>query len=120
MIAEGTRSGVFAPQEKAMIDGVLRLADRSVRAVMTPRPDVVWVDIDADEATLLQHIRNIAFTRFPVCRGALDELVGIADTNDLLEQQLGGRPFDLGACAKPPTVVHSTEEHTTEFHSLMH
>ena len=44
LIAEGTQAGVFAPEERAMIDGVLRLADRTVRAVMTPRLDVVWID----------------------------------------------------------------------------
>src|SRR3546814_3725486 len=69
-------------------------------------PDVVWVDSVADGATLLRPSRYSAFTRLPVGRGALDDLVGIVDTNDRLEQQLCCRPFDLGACAKPPTVVH--------------
>src|SRR5690606_25852914 len=44
MIAEGTRAGVFAPQEREMIDGVLRMADRKVRAIMTPRREIVWID----------------------------------------------------------------------------
>jgi len=106
MIAEGTTAGVFAPQEKEMIDGVLRLADRSVRAVMTPRRDVVWADVAAPEETLLRHLRGASFTRFPVCAGSLDEIVGIADTNDLLTQRLNDMPLDLRACAKPALVVH--------------
>lgn len=106
MIAEGTLSGVFAPQERDMIDGVLRLADRSVRAVMTPRPDIRWIDLTAPELDIVDRIRAIAFTRFPACRGQLDELVGVVDVGDLLVMRLDGRPIDLATAAKPPLVVH--------------
>lgn len=106
LIAEGTRAGVFEPEEKAMIDGVLRLADRTVRAIMTPRPEIAWIDADASPGEVLERIGSIEHARFPVCRGDLDELIGVVDTKDLLERALSGRPVDLTVSARMPVVVH--------------
>jgi putative hemolysin len=106
MISEGARTGVFAPEEKEMIDGVLRLADRTVRAIMTPRLDVVWLDPGRPVDALLEEIRSSTHSRYPVCRGSLDQIVGIADTRDLLADAVRGRPFDLAASAVKPLVVH--------------
>jgi len=58
MISEGTQAGVFDPREKEMIDGVLRLADRTVRTVMTPRPDVVWLDVGDSQEIVINEIRT--------------------------------------------------------------
>lgn len=106
MISEGTETGVFALAEKEMIDGVLRLADRTVRSIMIPRPDVVWLDPGKPQAELLEAIRSFGHSRYPVCRGALDELVGVVHTRDLLGAVVQGRPFDLEAGAAKPLVVH--------------
>ncbi|MBP2229523.1 putative hemolysin [Azospirillum agricola] len=106
MISEGTQAGVFAPAEKEMIDGVLRLADRTVRSIMVPRPDVVWLDLGKPQADLLAAIRAGAHSRYPVCRGALDELVGVVHTRDLLDDAVQGRPFDLATSAAKPMIVH--------------
>src|SRR5690606_16629292 len=54
MIAEGTEAGVFEKAEREMIEGVLRMADRSVRSIMVPRPDIVWLDLDDDPQTWLK------------------------------------------------------------------
>lgn len=106
MISEGTQSGVFAPAEKEMIDGVLRLADRTVRSIMVPRPDVAWLDVGKPQAELLEEIRTGGHSRYPVCRGSLDELVGVVHTRDLLGAVVQGRPFDLESSAGRPLVVH--------------
>jgi putative hemolysin len=106
MITEGTQAGVFVPEEKAMIDGVLRLADRTVRTIMTPRPDVVWLDLNDPQELLLNAIKTGGHSRYPVCRGALDEIVGIVHTRDLLAAAVQGRPFDLEAQAVTPLIVH--------------
>ncbi|WP_308219659.1 CBS domain-containing protein [Azospirillum argentinense] len=106
MISEGTQTGVFAPEEKEMIDGVLRLADRSVRSIMTPRPDVVRLDLGDPQDLLLAEIRSGSHSRYPVCRGELDELVGVVHTRDLLDDAVHRRPFDLAASAAKPLVVH--------------
>jgi putative hemolysin len=58
MITEGTETGVFDPREKEMIDGVLRLADRTVRTIMTPRPDVVWLDVGDSQEAVINEIRT--------------------------------------------------------------
>ncbi|MBK3731706.1 putative hemolysin [Azospirillum brasilense] len=106
MISEGTQTGVFAPAEKEMIDGVLRLADRTVRTIMIPRPDVTWLDLGKTQAEQLAAIRAGGHSRYPVCRGELDELVGVLHTRDLVESLVEGRPFDLEAQVVRPLVVH--------------
>lgn len=106
MISEGTQAGVFAPAEKEMIDGVLRLADRTVRTIMIPRPDVAWLDLGKTQAEQLAAIRAGGHSRYPVCRGELDELVGVIHTRDLVDALVEGRPFDLEAQAARPLVVH--------------
>ncbi|MFC5357390.1 hemolysin family protein [Azospirillum himalayense] len=106
MISEGTQAGVFAPAEKEMIDGVLRLADRTVRTIMIPRPDVAWLDLGKTQAEQLAAIRAGGHSRYPVCRGELDELVGVIHTRDLVDALVEGRPFDLETQAARPLVVH--------------
>jgi putative hemolysin len=106
MITEGTQAGVFDPREKEMIEGVLRLADRSVRSVMVPRQDVVWLDIEDDPETIRQEIRTSGYSRFLVCRGEIDEIVGIVRTRDMLDLALKGEPLDLAKCLTEPAVVH--------------
>lgn len=106
MITEGTQAGIFHPREKEMIDGVLRLADRSVRTIMTPRPDVIWLDVDDPPEAVIAEIRACGHSRFPVCRGELDEIVGVVHNKDLLEFAFQGKPLSLEKAATKPLVVH--------------
>jgi putative hemolysin len=105
LIAEGTRAGVFVPKEREMIDGVLRLADRRVGAIMTPRQDIVWLDSSVDHENLVAEIINTSHTRLLVCDGSLDELLGIAHTRDLMRVALLGETINLRALALEPIVV---------------
>ncbi len=105
MISEGTRSGVFDPREKAMIDGVLRLDDRSARSVMVPRPDVLWLDIDDDLQGIRRKIESYGYSRFLVCRGEIDELVGVVRTRDILDMLMREEPFELAKCVVEPVVA---------------
>src|SRR3546814_8990988 len=107
MIAEGTRRGVFAPAERQMIEGVLRLADRPVRSIMTPRPNVIWLDPADSPDEIRREINDSGNSRFLFCRGDIDEVVGIIHTKDLLDRLLQGQSFDLRAAAhKKPLVIH--------------
>jgi putative hemolysin len=106
LIAEGTLSGVFEPEEKRMIDAVLRLADRTVRSIMTPRPDIVWLDPADDPARIVAEIRESGHSRLVVSRGDIDEVMGIVHAKDLLDRALQGLPFDLKATMRKPLVVH--------------
>lgn len=106
MIAEGTRAGVFHAAERDMIDGVLRLADRSVRSVMTPRVEVVWIDLDDPPETIRQEIAESGHSRFPAGRRGLEEFDGIVHTKDLLDQLARTGAFHLADSLRQPLVVH--------------
>ena len=88
LIAEGTQAGVFVPQEQEMIQGVLRLADRPVRVIMTPRPKIVWVDAQSNRNTILEMIESNRFSRLLVCDGTVDRPVGVVHTKDILPEAL--------------------------------
>ena len=106
LIAEGTQSGVFEPAERQMIEGVMHLSDRTVRSIMTPRPDLIWLDIDDTPELVGREIRESGYSRFPVCRGDVDELQGVVAAKALLDQSLNGIAFDLKAAMVQPLVVH--------------
>jgi putative hemolysin len=95
LIAEGTQAGVFVPQERAMIDGVLRLADRTVRVIMTQRPDVIWFDRNADRDTIAKTVEATPHGHFLVCDGTIDRAIGLVSTRDLLRVALQGGDLDL-------------------------
>jgi putative hemolysin len=96
---------VFVPAERAMIEGVLRLADRPVRAVMTPRAEIVWIDLHADQAALLRAVERQQHSRLLVCAGSLDHTLGVVHTKDLLPSALRGEAPDLAALMQPPLIV---------------
>ena len=105
LIAEGTLAGIFAPQEREMIDGVLRLADRPVRVIMTPRSEVVWVDSQADHETLKRVAETSRFSRLLVCDGSIEHAVGVAHTKDLLPLALKNEPIALQSLMVPALLV---------------
>ena len=84
MIAEGTQSGVFEPKEREMIEGVLRIADRTARSVMVPRPDVFWVSIEDEPNAVLDEIRTSGHSRIPVAGENPDDIIGVVQAKDLL------------------------------------
>ena len=108
MIAEATHTGIFHVAEHQMIEGVLRLPDRTVRSIMIPRGDVVWLDAADSRETVWNAVRTSGHSRYPVCRGQLDELVGVVMTGDLAEW-LGNRDAgELSARAHAPLIVHES------------
>jgi len=108
MIAEGTETGVFAKQEHRMIEGVLHLADHSVRTIMTPRLDIEWLDVQEDAATLMPAILAAEHSRLLLCEAAVDEALGFVHVKDLLGQIATGKPLAPRACLKEALTVHET------------
>ncbi|HLO78070.1 MAG TPA: hemolysin family protein [Magnetospirillum sp.] len=106
VIAEGALAGVIEPAEKEMLDRVMRLADRPVGSIMTPRPDVVWLDADEPVETWRRRMAEAPHSRFPVARGSLDDMIGVLDTRRVLDKLLAGEPFDPLAAVVPAPVVH--------------
>ncbi|MEX1994662.1 MAG: hemolysin family protein [Steroidobacteraceae bacterium] len=108
MIAEATHTGVFQVAEHQMIEGVLRLPDRTVRSIMIPRGDVVWLDAGDSRETVWNAVRSSGHSRYPVCRGQLDELLGIVLTGELAEWLGDPASGELGTRVRAPLVVHES------------
>ena len=110
LIAEAETAGVIEPSERAMIAGVMRLGDRPVRAVMTPRRDVDMVDLSADPESTRRTILESIHSRLPVYDGVPDEMLGVLQAKDLLEAYLRDEPPDLRACVRPAPNVPDTAD----------
>ncbi|MPT28695.1 MAG: TerC family protein [Achromobacter sp.] len=82
--ADGPAIPAFGVEERNMVSGVLTLAERSIRSIMTPRTDVSWINIDDDPETIRRQITEAPHSFFPVCRGSLDEVLGIARAKELV------------------------------------
>lgn len=107
VIAQQTAaSDVFLPEEKEMIRGVLDLADRPVRSIMSPRNEIEWLDLDEDQAELDEAIRKLSHSRVIVARRQVDEFVGVALVRDLLLDIGDRKPVDWDKTVKQPLVVH--------------
>jgi len=104
LIQQGTQTGVFAPIEKMMVEHVFRLGDQKISALFTPRTEMIWLDID-EPAEVLQRKIKAGFSRFPVARGSLDEVLGWVLTKDLLAQSISGQDLDLASVVRPPMFV---------------
>jgi putative hemolysin len=105
LIRQGAQSGVFEEAEHAMVQRVLRLADRPIQATMTPRPDIEWIDSEATDEENLRTVLEGSHSRFPVGRGSLDECLGVIRGRAFLAARLDGRPVDLEPLLQPPLYV---------------
>ncbi|WP_375381945.1 hemolysin family protein [uncultured Sphingomonas sp.] len=105
IVAEASKSGVIEEHERSIISGVVRLADRPVREVMTPRTEVCWLDADLDEAGVRRALIEVPHTRLPVAEGSIDALIGVVQTHELVSALLKGEPISLRALVRTATVV---------------
>jgi putative hemolysin len=105
IMAEAETAGVIETDERNMISGVLRLGDRSVRGVMTPRTEVVWLDLDDTDEAIRQTLLTTPHARVPVGQGGDDEIVGVVQVRDLLPDLLQGLPFNIRAHIRQAPVV---------------
>ena len=105
LLEQGARAGVFDPAERDLVGGVFGLADAPVAALMTPRPDVVWLDLDDPPEAHRRAMAGSVFSRFPVARGDLDRVVGVVRAKDLLADALEGRVPAVGDLLRPALAV---------------
>ena len=105
LIAEGASAGVFHPAERDLIEGVLKIGDRSVRSIMVPRTAVVWLDVEDKPEEIYATIAETGHSRYPVARGDIEDVIGVAHTKDLLEQQRKRGTIDVAAAAREPPYV---------------
>jgi putative hemolysin len=105
MLAQATEQGVFQPMEEVIVDQVFRLADRKVGALMTPRTEMVWLDVNLPPEELRAKIVESGRSRFPVAEGQLDHMLGVVLAKDLLAQSLQGYPLNLRVILRPALFV---------------
>jgi putative hemolysin len=89
-IDEGERSGTIAPEESQLVGNVLRLDDRHLAAIMTPIADVAWLNLTAPREDNLRVLRDAPHSQLPVCKGDLQQVIGIAESHDILQAAIAG------------------------------
>jgi putative hemolysin len=105
VVAEAQTAGVLEEDERAMISGIVRLADRPVREVMTPRTEIDWLDVAASEEEIRQTLLETPHTRIPVAGGSVENIVGVIQIRDVVAALLEDRPLDLEQlCRKAPVI----------------
>lgn len=105
IFAEATRSGVIEEDERALMTGIMRLADRPVREVMTPRTELHWIERRAPEADLRAAIADSPHSLLLVADGSVDNVVGVVKVRDVLSVLLRGRKVMLSRLMKKPAIV---------------
>jgi putative hemolysin len=108
LIEQGARAGVILEAEQEMVEGVFKLADRRVGVLMTPRRDITWLNLEDAPEKLYAQISESPYSRFPVCSGALDNVVGVVKAKELLARAGAGAPLDLRAAMRRPLFVPDT------------
>ena len=105
VVAEAQTAGVLEEDERAMISGIVRLADRPVREVMTPRTEVDWIDVHATPAEIREALLATQHTRLPVADGSIENIVGVIQLRDVLAATLQRRPLDLRKLCRDAPVI---------------
>ena len=106
LLEEGSESGAIEQQERDMVRNVFRLDERHINSLMIPRADIVYLDASLPPEENLRRVAESEHSRFPVCRGGLDEVLGIVTAKQLLNQQLrGGNADDLTVRLTPAVYV---------------
>lgn len=106
IVAEAEHQGTIESDERRMIAGVMRLGDRAVRAVMTPRTDVDWLNVQSDEATIRRVLMESPHSRLPAADGNVDDMIGVVQTRDILATLLAGKPLDTRKHVQQAPIVH--------------
>src|SRR5437763_3652273 len=108
LLREGVAAGNIPQAETAIVEMALRLGDRRISAVMTPRTQVEFLDLDDSEEELRRQIRDSAYSRFPIVQGGTHQLAGILHVKDLLTASWEGQPFNLRPLLRPPLFLPNT------------
>ncbi|MBO1909351.1 HlyC/CorC family transporter [Microvirga sp. 3-52] len=108
IMAEAETAGVIETDERKMIAGVMRLGDRAVRGVMTPRMDVDWINLDDTEFEIRETLINTPHSRLPVAEGHPDNMLGVVQARELLAAFLREEPLDIRAHIRKAPIIPNT------------
>jgi len=110
LVAEAEHHGTIESDERRMIAGVMRLGDRAVRAVMTPRTEVDWINLQSDEATIRRLLMETQHSRLPAGEGNVDAMVGVVQTRDVLAAILNGKALEPSQHVRAAPIVHDQSD----------
>lgn len=105
IFAEATRSGVIEEDERAIMTGIMRLADRPVRELMTPRTEIDWIERRATETEIRARIKESPHSLLPVADGSADNIVGVVKVREVLAMLLAGRKINIARMMKKAEII---------------
>ena len=110
LLEEGRRKGVFDKTEEELIHGVFEFADRSVKEVMVAKPNIYSIDVEKSKDEILKYIVENEFSRYPVYKDNLDNIIGIVYQKDITKQIYLNQPFNIAKILRRPYFVPDTME----------
>ena len=108
LVRQGAEAGMFAAAEQDMVERVFHLGDQHVNALMTPRPDIIWLDLNDSNEVNRQKLIDSHNSRLPVCQETLDNILGVAHVSDILARSLAGQDIDLTTLLRQPLLIPET------------
>lgn len=105
LMKEGAQSGIFESAEEDMVTGIFRLGGRYIDSIMTPRPEIEWIDLEEPVEVILEQVINSNHSLFPVAAGELDNVYGMLLVKDLLSKSLNGATPAIEELVQPPLFV---------------
>lgn len=105
LVRQGAEAGMFDEAEQDMVERVFRLGDQQVGALMTPRPDIVWLDVNDTLEINRQKLIESRHTRLPLCQDGLDNILGVISVSDVLAASLCGQPLNLVSILRQPLFI---------------
>jgi putative hemolysin len=108
LVQQGAQAGVFEASEQNLIEAVIGLGDKSVRRLITPRTQIVWLEVTDPIDSVRRKISESGHSRFPVCRRSLEDVIGVIQAKDLLSKSLASKPIDLNSSLQQPVFVPHT------------
>jgi putative hemolysin len=105
LMEQGAEEGIFDHSEHQLVSNIFRLDDKTVASIMTLRKDIFYLDLDEPFEVNREKLLKSPYSRFPLCRGGFDQILGIVRAKDILNSQFRGEPIDLPSLVKPPLYV---------------
>ncbi|MBF2003471.1 MAG: HlyC/CorC family transporter [Synechococcales cyanobacterium C42_A2020_086] len=105
LVRQGAEAGMFEAAEQDMVERVFRLGDQRVTALMTPRLEVIWLDLNDPAEVNRRKMSESRHSRFPVCQDTLDNVLGVVHVTDVLSSSLSGQPIDLATLLRQPLFI---------------
>ncbi|MBW4466399.1 MAG: hemolysin family protein [Pegethrix bostrychoides GSE-TBD4-15B] len=108
LVRQGTEAGTFEAAEQDMVERVFRLGDQQVNSLMTPRLDIIWLDLNDSLEVNCRKMSQSRHSRFPVCQETLDNALGVVYVSDVLARSLADEPLDLPTLIRQPLFIPET------------